>query len=82
MSEILILANNSDGLYGFRGELLVELNRKHEVSISVPNNGWFDELEGLGCKIFETPIDRRGINSGNGWNKIYNIVNTLLPEIK
>lgn len=60
--RILVLANNSGGLYGFRGELLVELDRKHEVSVSVPNNGWFDELEGLGCEIFETQIDRRGIN--------------------
>lgn len=60
--KILVLANNSDGLYGFRKELLSALNEKGQVYASVPNNGRFEELEQLGCHIIETPIDRRGIN--------------------
>ena len=44
MSRILILANNSDGLYGFRRELLTRLAREHEVFASTPNDGYFDEL--------------------------------------
>ena len=62
MSRILILANNSDGLYGFRRELLTRLAREHEVFASTPNDGYFDELQALGCTVMETPIDRRGIN--------------------
>ena len=62
MSRILVLANNSDGLYGFRRELLTRLAREHEVFASTPNDGYFDELQALGCTVMETPIDRRGIN--------------------
>jgi galacturonosyltransferase len=60
--KFLVLANNSDGLYGFRKELLSALNEKGQVYTSVPNNERFEELEQLGCHIIETPIDRRGIN--------------------
>ena len=60
--RILILANNSDGLYGFRRELIARLARENEVFASTPNDGYFDELRALGCTVMETPIDRRGIN--------------------
>ena len=60
--RFLILANNSDGLYGFRKELLQALAAKGEVFASIPDNGWFAELEALGCRVIETPVDRRGIN--------------------
>lgn len=63
MSErILVLGNSSDGLYGFRKELLKALAEKGEVYASVPDNGWFAELEAQGCGVIETPVDRRGIN--------------------
>ena len=63
MSErILVLGNSSDGLYGFRKELLEMLAQKGEVWASVPDNGWFAELEAQGCRVIETAIDRRGIN--------------------
>ena len=61
-NKILILANNSDGLYGFRGNLIAALTKEHTVVASTPNNGFFPELRALGCEVFETPIDRRGIN--------------------
>ena len=63
MSErIIVLANSSDGLYGFRKELLEALAKKGHVWASVPDNGWFEALSRQGCEIIETPIDRRGIN--------------------
>ena len=63
MSErFFVLGNSSDGLYGFRKELLEALARKGEVWASVPDNGWFSELQEQGCHVIETPIDRRGIN--------------------
>ena len=58
--KTLVLANNSDGLYGFRKESLLALNRKGSVCISVPDNGYFEELRELGCSIVHTPVDRRG----------------------
>lgn len=60
--KYLILSNNSDGLYGFRKDLLAELGQKGALVASIPNNGFFLELKGIGCRIIETPIDRRGIN--------------------
>lgn len=60
--KILVLSNNSDGLYGFRGLLLKRLGELGQVTVSVPDNGFFPELEALGCRVIDTPIDRRGIN--------------------
>ena len=60
--RVLILANNSDGLYGFRRELIARLAQENEVFASVPDGGFFEQLQALGCTVIETPIDRRGIN--------------------
>ena len=60
--QLFILANNSDGLYGFRKELIARLAQERDVFASVPNDGFYDELRALGCTVIETPIDRRGIN--------------------
>ena len=62
MSNILILTNNSDGLYGFRKELIAELASRHTLCVSTPNDGLFDNLRELGCTLHETDVDRRGIN--------------------
>ena len=60
--KIVVLANSSSGLYGFRKELLTAILEKNTVHASIPNNGNFEELAQLGCRIIETQIDRRGIN--------------------
>lgn len=58
--KILILANNSLGLYRFRGALIGKLLESHTVYASSPRNDCFDELERMGVHMIETPIDRRG----------------------
>lgn len=60
--RFLIISNSSDGLYGFRKELLASLKNLGEVFLSVPNSGHIEDLKKLGCTIIETPLDRRGIN--------------------
>lgn len=60
--KILILINNSVGLYIFRGALIRGLAKDHDVAASTPDNGFFPELEALGCRVIETPVDRRGVN--------------------
>lgn len=61
--KILILSNHFITLYNFRKELIKRLRDEgHEVFISIPksdNNEFFKEM---GCKIIDTPVDRRGIN--------------------
>lgn len=59
---VLVLTNSSDGLYGFRRELLERLRTAHKVIVATPDSGHVDDLRALGCTIIPTPLDRRGIN--------------------
>ena len=45
MAKILILANSSSGLYGFRNELVVKLLEQNEVHVSLPDETNNKELE-------------------------------------
>jgi galacturonosyltransferase len=61
--KVLILANNSIGLYKFRKELLETLlANKHEVFISLPNGDFINEMQQMGCLFIETEISRHGTN--------------------
>lgn len=63
MKKILILANIDMGLYNFRKELLETLLQKgYEVYISLPKGPRVKDMEQMGCKFIETPVDRRGMN--------------------
>lgn len=80
---ILILANNSDGLYGFRKDLLEEIEKTNKVHVAVPNDGYFEELKRIGCEMIETAVDRRGINPVKDVKlllKYINIVKKLKPD--
>lgn len=45
--QILILANHSGGLYDFRKDLIAALKQHAEVSVAVPRNDRWDELQAL-----------------------------------
>lgn len=61
--NVLILANNSVGLYKFRRELLLALlAQKNEVYISLPNGDFVPEMEQMGCHFIDTEISRHGVN--------------------
>ena len=62
MAKILILANSSSGLYGFRNELVVKLLEQNEVHVSLPDETNNKELAEEGCILYKTPINRRGMN--------------------
>lgn len=62
MAKILIFANSSSGLYGFRNELVVKLLEHNEVYVSLPDETNNKELEEEGCILYKTPINRRGMN--------------------
>lgn len=61
--HILILANNDEGLYKFRGELLEEfLAKQHEVFISLPYGEFIPMMQEMGCQFIRTEFNRRGMN--------------------
>ena len=62
MGKILILANSSSGLYGFRNELVLDMLRQHEVYASLPDETNTKELSEEGCQIIKTEFNRRGMN--------------------
>lgn len=63
MKKILILANIDMGLYNFRKELLQRLLAEgFEVYISLPQGPRVKDMEQMGCRFVETPVDRRGMN--------------------
>ena len=61
--RIVIIANNSNGLYLFRRQLICALiENGHEVVALTPFDTDVDNLQALGATLVETPIDRRGTN--------------------
>ena len=60
--KILILANNDVGLFKFRRELIQELLKNHEVTISLPYGKMIEPLIEDGCHFVDTTINRRGSN--------------------
>lgn len=61
--KIVIIANNSNGLFLFRRQLISALiENGHEVVALTPFDTDVDNLQVLGASLVETPIDRRGTN--------------------
>lgn len=61
--RILILANDAEGLYKFRKELIQELiNQGCKVYVSIPKGIFKKNLEKMGCQYIDTFVDRRGMN--------------------
>ncbi|OZS76951.1 hypothetical protein CF394_13960 [Tetzosporium hominis] len=61
--KILILTNNSMGLYKFRKELLSELvAQENEIYVSVPEDEFTEKIQNLKVNVIDSPIDRRGTN--------------------
>ena len=83
--KVLILANNSVGLYKFRKELLdALLDQKNEVYISLPNGDFVPEMERMGCHFIDTEISRRGVNPVTDLKllaKYVSIIKSVKPNI-
>ncbi len=61
--KILIVGNNSNGMYLFRGMLISELVKQgNEVVVLTPFDLNVDDIRMLGVRLYETPIDRRGMD--------------------
>lgn len=61
--KILVLVNDDTVTYNFKKELLSEMiKRGNEVYLSLPCGERTKNIEALGCRIIQTPVDRRGVN--------------------
>lgn len=60
--KILIITNHSYMLYRFRRELIAELQKSHEVVLSMPFVGHEEDFQAMGIRCIHTEVDRRGIN--------------------
>ena len=83
--KLLILANNDEGLYKFRKELIEEmLHEGNEVVASIPKGKWIANIKQLGVKVIPTEVDRRGINPITDMRLLFQylrIISTLKPEM-
>lgn len=83
--KTLILSNHFITLYNFRKELIERLNNEgHEVFISMPKSDDNKFFSDMGCKIIETPVDRRGINLVKDFGlivKYIRIMKDVKPDI-
>lgn len=57
-----VITNHSYMLWRFRKELIAELLKCGEVTVSTPFVGHEDDLEKIGCRCTDADVDRRGIN--------------------
>lgn len=63
MSNVVVIGNNSGGMYGFRKDLLERLVEDgNHVTVLTPFDDKVEELERICNEVVEVKIDRRGIN--------------------
>lgn len=81
IKKIVVVANNSGGLYGFRKELLYSfVDKGVEVVCLTPFDDDVDNLKKIGVKLIETPIDRRGINPIKDILLFFNYIRLIKKE--
>ena len=84
MKKILILANDSGGLYKFRKELIEELKKDNDVYIALPYGEYIEKLKDLGCTYIRCDFNRRGTNPVADL-KLYNsyrkIMKSIAPDV-
>ena len=78
--KVVILANNSGGLYDFRGELITELLKENEVVVSVPEDDKVEELKQLGVKFISTNVNRRSMNLIQDFKLFWTYIKILRTE--
>lgn len=60
--KILFLANDGEGLYKFRKELIQKLLMNNKVFISLPYDKYIPILKQMGCEYISTDFNRKGTN--------------------
>ena len=60
---IVMIGNTAWGMHKFRSDLIHELiSQGHKVIVFAPLDSWSTEIEKLGCRFIDVPVDRKGTN--------------------
>lgn len=82
--RILILANNSGGLYRFRKELISRLIEDgYDVIASTPFDDNITDLKKMNIQLINTPINRRGMNPIKDFSLLihyFQIIQSVQPD--
>lgn len=85
MKKVLVLANHFITIYAFRKELVKELlETGYEVYLALPESEENNYFINMGCKIIETPLDRRGTNPVSDIKLLFQyirIIRDINPDI-
>ena len=75
MKKIIIVSNTGWYLYNFRLELILELNKKYEVTLIFPFDEYSNLLKKTGCQIINWKLKRNSINPLTELLSILNLLN-------
>ena len=79
--KIALIANSASGLYNFRRDLILRMKSdNNEVIAITPLENRVEQLQGLGIKLIETKIDRRGLNPFHDISLFYQYLKILKKE--
>ena len=82
--KILIITNVSGGLYGFRRELISELVKTNNVYAATTLTIKTDELEQLGVRLIDVPVESRSVNPIKDFVlliKYVKLIKSLKPDL-
>lgn len=79
--KILIIANDSVGLYLFRSALIEKLTEDSEVIALCPDTGFKEELTQVGCNFLDQKMERRGMNPIKDFGLLLDYIR-VIREIK
>lgn len=79
--KIALIANSSSGLYNFRKDLILRMEAdNNEVIAITPLEKRVEQLRGLGIRLIETKIDRRGLNPFHDFSLFVQYLRILKKE--
>jgi galacturonosyltransferase len=82
MKNILIITNHSYMFWQFRRELVSALiARGHRVTLALPLGDRAEDLAALGCRLIDTPINRRGTSPKQELS-LFRLYRQILSEVK
>ena len=80
--KITLIANDTTFIYNLRREVLIKLiEQGHQVSVLCQFRSHREALEAIGCRMYEVPIGRRGMNPLDDL-KLMGEFHRILKEIK